>query len=200
MMLNEYCDVWPPSASLFQTLQGRPACTKENKCRNDLGAIFTATASWAQWKNDGLKPAGFVHMQIGVEISRAVENKRIFVIDSDEVTRAALQFMLHDENETHELASVEEAITKCEGWKVDLVLLGHGIVQEHGESVIHEITQRIPGAKVLLVASATDEIQESARLATAGLLFKPLTVETVRLKVDAALGRGPGFNPFRVID
>jgi KaiC/GvpD/RAD55 family RecA-like ATPase len=51
-------------------------------------------------------------MQIGVEISRAIENKRIFVIDSDEITRAVLQFMLHDENETHELASVEDAIAK----------------------------------------------------------------------------------------
>ncbi len=37
-------------------------------------------------------------MQIGVDSQRAVENKRIYVIDDDEVTRAALQFMLHDEN------------------------------------------------------------------------------------------------------
>ena len=43
-------------------------------------------------------------MQIGVETSRAVENKRIFVVDDDEIIRAALQFMLHDEYETHEVA------------------------------------------------------------------------------------------------
>ena len=49
-------------------------------------------------------------MQIGVELSRAIENKRIFVIDRDEVTRAAIGFMLYDENETHEAASVAEAI------------------------------------------------------------------------------------------
>ena len=48
-------------------------------------------------------------MQIGVETSRAVENKRIFVVDDDEIIRAALQFMLHDEYETHEVASLAEA-------------------------------------------------------------------------------------------
>jgi len=36
-------------------------------------------------------------MQIGVEVSRAVENKRIFVVEDDEIIRSALQFMLHDE-------------------------------------------------------------------------------------------------------
>src|ERR1019366_7113901 len=91
-------------------------------------------------------------MQIGVELSRSIENKRVFVIDSDEITRAVLQFMLHDENETHELASVDEAIAKGEGRKVDLVLLGRTIVRDQGAGVLDEIAQRIPGAKVLLVA------------------------------------------------
>src|SRR6266545_848934 len=36
-------------------------------------------------------------MQIGVETSKAVDQRRVFVIDEDEITRAALQFMLHDE-------------------------------------------------------------------------------------------------------
>jgi CheY-like chemotaxis protein len=138
-------------------------------------------------------------MQIGVEISRAVENKRIFVIDSDEVTRAALQFMLHDENETHELASVGEAVAKCEGRKVDLVLLGRAIVRDHGAGVLDEIARDIPGAKVLLVADSSDDAQACLQFGAAGVLAKPLTVECVRLKVDAALGRGPGFNPFKVL-
>ena len=32
-------------------------------------------------------------MQIGVETSKAVDQRRVFVIDDDEITRAALQFM-----------------------------------------------------------------------------------------------------------
>jgi hypothetical protein len=46
-------------------------------------------------------------MQIGIESSRAIENKRIFVVDGDEIDRAVPQFMLHDENETYELAGLE---------------------------------------------------------------------------------------------
>jgi len=138
-------------------------------------------------------------MQIGVEISRAIENKRVFVIDSDEITRAVLQFMLHDENETHELASVDEAIAKGEGRKVDLVLLGRTIVRDQGAGVLDEIARRIPGAKVLLVADSADDVQDCLQFGAAGVIAKPLTVESVRAKVDTALGRGPAFNPFKVL-
>lgn len=58
-------------------------------------------------------------MQIGVELSRAMENKRIFVVDSDELTRAAMQFMLEDENETHEVVTIADAIGAAAGRSVD---------------------------------------------------------------------------------
>ena len=48
-------------------------------------------------------------MQIGVETAKAVDQRRVFVIDEDEIIRAALQFMLHDEIETHELGSLDDA-------------------------------------------------------------------------------------------
>src|ERR1035438_3432483 len=99
-------------------------------------------------------------MQIGVEISRSIENKRIFVIDSDEVTRAAIQFMLHDKNETHEIATVAEAIAKSAGRKVDLVVLGSAIVREHGAGVFDEIARGIPETKVLLVAQSVDDARD----------------------------------------
>src|SRR5271165_5810422 len=96
-------------------------------------------------------------MQIGVESSRAVENKRVFVIDSDEITRAVLQFMLHDENETHEIASVAQAYDKAVDWKPDVILLGMPIVRELGVGVINELRERIPGIKIAIIAeSATD--------------------------------------------
>ncbi len=138
-------------------------------------------------------------MQIGVEISRSLENKRIFVIDSDEVTRAVLQFMLHDENETHELASIAEAAAKRDGRQVDLVLLGRDILRDKGTGVLEEIAQQIPGAKVLLVADSAADAQACLQFGAAGVLAKPLTVETVRWKVDATLGRSPGFSPFRIL-
>jgi hypothetical protein len=39
-------------------------------------------------------------MQIDVETSK-LDQRRVFVFDDDEVTHAALQFMLHDETETY---------------------------------------------------------------------------------------------------
>ena len=45
-------------------------------------------------------------MQIGVETAKALDNKRLFVVANDDITRMALQFMLHDENETHDLPTL----------------------------------------------------------------------------------------------
>jgi DNA-binding NtrC family response regulator len=130
-------------------------------------------------------------MQIGVESSRAVENKRVFVIDSDEITRAVLQFMLHDENETHEIASVAQAYEKAVDWKPDVILLGMPIVQEQGVGVINAIRECIPGVKIAVVAdSSTDPTaQNCLKHGAHSLLAKPLTIESVRRKVDILLGR-----------
>jgi CheY-like chemotaxis protein len=131
-------------------------------------------------------------MQIGVETSRAVENKRIFVVDSDEINRAVLQFMLHDENETHELASLAAAFTKANDWKPDLVLVGLAIVQENGTGLFGEIARQAPGAKIVVVADTLCDplAQISLKSGAHALLAKPFTVESVRAKVDLMLGRG----------
>jgi CheY-like chemotaxis protein len=42
-------------------------------------------------------------------------------VDSDEIDRAVLQFMLHDENEARELASLDAALAEARDWKPDLV-------------------------------------------------------------------------------
>ncbi|VFU09215.1 response regulator [Methylocella tundrae] len=134
-------------------------------------------------------------MQIGVETSRAIENKRIFVVDDDEIIRAALQFMLHDENETHEVPGLQPAFAKAAESKPDLILLAASIVQGEGVSVLSQIRERIPGAKILVVAdSVKDEIARQCLASGAhGVLAKPLTIESVREKVDVLLGRRVGF-------
>lgn len=130
-------------------------------------------------------------MQIGVDSARAVENKRIFVLESDEITRAALQFMLHDENETHEIPTVAEAYQKAADWKPDIILLGLALVQEHGVGLVGELREKIPGVKILVIApAATDPTARSCVDAGAqGVLAKPFTIESVRRKVDIVLGR-----------
>ena len=81
-------------------------------------------------------------MQIGVETAKAVDQRRVFVIDDDEITRAALQFMLHDEIETHELATPEEAYEKGVDWLVpNVVLLGVSFLKQRGPELVREIAR-----------------------------------------------------------
>jgi DNA-binding response OmpR family regulator len=130
-------------------------------------------------------------MQIGVDSSSAVENKRLFVVDTDEITRMALQFMLHDENETHDLPSLDAAYTKSVDWKPDLILLGTGVVQEMGIGVLDTVKSRMQGVKILMVSDSADDplTKECLQSGADAVLLKPLTIEKVRRRVDVLLGR-----------
>jgi DNA-binding NtrC family response regulator len=130
-------------------------------------------------------------MQVGVDVSAMVDNKRIFVIERDMVTRAVLQFILHDENETHELAGLDEAYAKGVDWPPDLIILGLGFIEERGAGLLGELQGRYPGCKILVVAeTATDpRALECVKAGAFGAVVKPFTVERVRDRVDIALGR-----------
>ncbi|MBI5260942.1 MAG: response regulator [Bradyrhizobium sp.] len=131
-------------------------------------------------------------MQIGVETAKVMDQRRVFVIEEDEISRAALQFMLHDEIETHELASLEEAYTKGVDWlKPDVVLLGVSFVKDHGTELVAELSGNFPGVRILIVTGKADEAIaiEAMRAGAHGAVVKPLTVQAVRRKVDTVLGR-----------
>lgn len=134
-------------------------------------------------------------MQIGVETSKAVDQRRVFVVDEDEITRAALQFMLHDEIETHELASLDEAYARGADWLVpDVLLLGVSILKARGSGLIDEIVGRYPAIRILIVTGKEDEAVAIGGLKSGahGALVKPLRLEAVRRKVDTILGRDGG--------
>lgn len=130
-------------------------------------------------------------MQIGVDTERAVDDRRVFVVHDDEIISAALQFMLHDEIETHELPSLDAAYAKAKDWPPAVLLLGIGLVQEKGIEVLSEIHSRIAGLKIILVAdSAMDPLAQAClKNGVNSILPKPLTIEKARSKVDAQLGR-----------
>jgi len=127
-------------------------------------------------------------MQIGVETSRAIENKRIFVVDDDDITRAVAQFMLQDDNETHDLATLADAYAKA---TPDLLLLGLSIVQAGGPGLLRSIAERWADVRILLIAGSADEPVAHGYLKTGahGVVSKPFTVESIRRKVDIQLGR-----------
>lgn len=126
-------------------------------------------------------------MQIGVDAARAVENRRLFVVDDDEITATALQFMLQDEYETHLLTDL--AALGAAPLAPDLLLIGVALLAAHGTPAA--LKTACGGARLLAVADR--EAATAAEWATSagadGVLWKPLTVETVRRAVDRQLGR-----------
>ena len=130
-------------------------------------------------------------MQIGVDSARAVENKRVFVIDNDDVTSMALQFMLADECEAHVLPSVTAALDKGRDWPPQLILLGAGILAIEGADAVTRLKTQLGGVKILIVCDSNDDsfVQDALARGASATLLRPLKLEAVRRKVDAQLGR-----------
>lgn len=130
-------------------------------------------------------------MQIGVDSEKAVDDRRVFVVHDDEIVSAALQFMLHDEIETHEIGSLEAAYKKAVDWPPAVLLLGIEIVKSGGMAVLAEIHSKIPDLKIILVTEAAGDAfaLECLKNGANAVLSKPLTIEKARQKVDAQLGR-----------
>jgi DNA-binding NtrC family response regulator len=130
-------------------------------------------------------------MQIGVDSQRAVENKRVFVIDSDDISSMALQFMLADECETHVLPNVTSALAKGLDWPPQLVLLGVGSIAADGAVSVTRLKARHPDLKILIVCDSAEqeEVKQALALGANSTLLRPLKLEAVRRKVDSQLGR-----------
>ncbi|MFT4079482.1 response regulator [Rhodomicrobium lacus] len=129
-------------------------------------------------------------MRIGVDTSRT-DNKRVFVVSGDEVTSAILTFMLTDGNETHELRDIDAAFEKGAEWKPDLIIVDASLVKGGGLSVLQDIADRLPGAKVAVVVEETDAGDAKAWIGAGAhaIIPKPLTIEAVRRQADILLGR-----------
>ncbi|MEN9353792.1 MAG: hypothetical protein RL318_1117 [Fibrobacterota bacterium] len=130
-------------------------------------------------------------MNFGIDTSKTLANRRILIVMEDEVLRAALQFMLHDESEAHEIRSPEEAYHKKFLGPVDLVLLDLGLVWGRGIDLIPQMRERLNPAKLVLVAESDDDPDAYACLPAGadGILGKPLTVAGVRKTVERVLAQ-----------
>ena len=129
-------------------------------------------------------------MRTNFEPSHSIETDRIFVVESDEVIRSALQFILDDDSETHAFTGLDQAFAKAADRMPDIVLLGISFVQNNGERVLAEIATRLPGTKILIAANSVNDPLALASLKWGAhdVLGKPITFDSVRCKVDALLG------------
>ena len=65
---------------------------------------------------------------------------------------------MHDEIETHELATPEEAYAKGVDWlKPDVVLLGVSFLKQRGSRLVAELAGRFPDVRILIVTDKSDE-------------------------------------------
>jgi DNA-binding response OmpR family regulator len=102
-----------------------------------------------------------------------------------------LQFMLQDDNETHDLPSIADAYAKSQQGQPDLLLLGLSVVETAEPDLLRTIGVRWPGTRILLIAGPDQQAaaQNYLQRGAHGVLTGPFTVEAVRRKVDAQLGR-----------
>ena len=130
-------------------------------------------------------------MRTSFEPRHSVETGRILVVESDEVIRSALQFILRTHGETRAFKSLDRALISAAEQAPDIVLLGIGLVETDGERILAEIAHRLPGTKILIVANSVNDPLAVASLKWGAhdVLGKPIAFDSVLRKVSALLGR-----------
>ncbi|MFO1102902.1 MAG: response regulator [Methylocystis sp.] len=129
-------------------------------------------------------------MKIGIERARVIGSRRVFVVDDNENLRAAIQFMLRDGYEAHEMVSATSALTVAKQIKPDLLVLAEGVIRVNGPDLIQEFLARAPEAKILIVVDQVSSGFGQICIAAGAhdFLAKPPRAELVRDKVEALLG------------
>jgi len=129
-------------------------------------------------------------MQIGVDTQRAVETKRAFIIDSDDVAATALQFMLADELEVNVLGSSAEALARAQGLTLDLILLGTGVMDAEGAQVVSDLRAALPDVPLIVFGPAGDAgVAQALAQGARSAIVRPFKLEAVRQRVNAQIGR-----------
>jgi DNA-binding response OmpR family regulator len=129
-------------------------------------------------------------MQIGVDTQRAVETKRAFIVDSDDIAATALQFMLADELEVNVMASSTQALARAQGLRVDLILLGASVIETEGAQVVSRLLAALPGVPVIAFGPMGDDsVAQALALGARSAIVRPFKVEAVRQRVNAQIGR-----------
>jgi len=130
-------------------------------------------------------------MQIGVDTQRAVETKRAFIIDSDDVSSMALQFMLADELEVNVFADSAGALARAQGTgALSVILLGASVIEAEGPAVTTRLQSTQPGVPIIVFGPEGDAgVAQALKLGARSAITRPFKVEVVRQKVNAQIGR-----------
>ncbi len=115
----------------------------------------------------------------------------VFVIESDQVIRSALGYILSERHETFTFAETADALSKAARATPDAVLVGSSILEYGGAETVGMLARKLNQAGIIVVAGST-----KSPLALAGLrqgaeaiIAKPITFDGVTHAVDTVLAR-----------
>jgi DNA-binding response OmpR family regulator len=127
-------------------------------------------------------------MQIGVDTQRAVETKRALIVDSDDISSMALQFMLADELEVNIVCGSAQALARPGA--LDVILLGASVIDAEGAQTVNALAAALPGVPIIVFGPAGDAgIAQALALGARSAIVRPFKVEAVRQRVNAQIGR-----------
>src|SRR5512139_3331932 len=90
-------------------------------------------------------------MQFETEFFATEDRSTVFVIESEQVVRSALHYILRDRHRTHAFAALDDALASAADVP-DVVLLGASILRSRGEALLAGLGAQFAGAKILIVA------------------------------------------------
>src|SRR5437868_5776661 len=121
---------------------------------------------------------------------------RVLIADDHAVLRQALRLLLemHDQVEVvGDVGDGREAIEAAERLQPDVVLMDLAMPGLNGMEATRQLTQRVPGARVLILTGYTDEerLLEVLRAGAAGYVIKRSDVHELLLAIQAVYRGNP---------
>ncbi|QDF97411.1 response regulator [Azoarcus sp. DD4] len=122
-------------------------------------------------------------------------NKRVVLVDDNEVIRMALRAILRQAgfNVVAEGRDGEAVCELVERMQPDLVCLDVVMPKRNGLEALADLRERFPRVKVLMVTGQTDResVGEMVRMGAAGIVVKPFNAARVVEMVERTLGLTP---------
>lgn len=122
-------------------------------------------------------------------------NKRVVLVDDNEVIRMALRAILRQAgfNVVAEGRDGDAACELVERLQPDLVCLDVVMPKRNGLEALADLRERFPQVKVLMVTGQTDResVGEMVRMGAAGIVVKPFNAARVVEMVERTLGIAP---------
>ena len=118
----------------------------------------------------------------------------IVIADDDKILRDILKVVLRSElyQVIGEAENGQDAITKCETLKPDLLLLDINMPKMDGFQALEEILKLAPAPIVLMMSgdATMDNVSSAIKKGAAGFVVKPFNSANVLDRVEAALKIG----------